>query len=207
MVVGLVAGILQSIGGVILVLVAGVVRLAGIALYTGFVVKLVDDVRDGRRDQAIGDLFSSAAPAILSLIAFGIMFAFGVVIGLILLIIPGLILLTFWSVGAPAIVAEGIGPIAAFGRSWSLVRGSAWSVFGALVVALLIVIAIGFVLGAVATPIGNGAIVGASIISNVVAAPVFALAVSVMFFDLGGGRVAEAPAASPEPPAPTAPAA
>ena len=63
------------------------------------------------------------------------------------------------------------------------------------------------VLGAVATPIGNGAIVVASIISNVVTAPVFALAVSVMFFDLGGGRVAEVPAASSEPPAPTAPAA
>ena len=74
-------------------------------------------------------------------------------------------------------------------------------------VALLIVIVIGFVLGAVATPIGNGAIVVASIISNVVAAPVFALAVSVMFFDLGGGRIAEAPAESSEPPAPTAPAA
>jgi hypothetical protein len=206
-VVGLVAGILQSIGGVVLVLVGAIVRLAGIALYTGFVVKLVEDVRDGRRDQTIGDLFSSAAPAILSLVAFGIMFAIAVAIGLVLVIIPGLILLTFWSVGAPAIVAEGVGPIAAFGRSWRLIRGSAWPVFGALVVALLIVIAIGFVLGAIATPIGNGAIVLASIISNVVAAPVFALAVSVMFFDLGGGRVADVPAASSEPPAPTAPAA
>src|ERR687897_320399 len=68
-------------------------------------------------------------------------------IGFILLIIPGLILITIWSVGAPAIVAEGAGPIEAFGRSWRLVRGDAWPVFGTLLVALVIVIVIGVVLG------------------------------------------------------------
>jgi len=171
-------------------------------------VKLVEDVRDGRRDQEIGDMFSAAAPSILPLIAFGILFGIGVALGLILIIVPGLILLTFWSVGAPAIVAEGAGPIAAFGRSWNLVRGNAWSVFGVLLVVLLIVIAIGIVLGLIATPIGNGAIIGASIISSAITAPIFALAVSVVFFDLGGGRVGEAPAeAAAQPPPPSAPAA
>src|SRR5215212_7050808 len=110
-VVGIVAGLLQAAGGVALALLAAIIRLAGQALYTGFVVKLVEDVRDGRRDQTIGDLFSSAAPAILSLIAFGILFGFGVGIGLILIIVPGLILLTLWSVGAPAIVVERVGAI------------------------------------------------------------------------------------------------
>jgi hypothetical protein len=205
-VVGIIAGILQT-GGWILGVVAGIVGLAGRALYIGFVVKLVEDVRDGRRDQTIGDLFSSAAPAILSLIAFGILFAIGVAIGLILIIVPGLILLTFWSVGAPAIVAEGAGPIEAFGRSWQLVRGSAWSVFGTLVVVLLIVIAIGVVLSVIATPIGDGAIVVANIISGAITAPIFALAVSVMFFDLGGGRAPAAPATATEPPPPAPPTA
>jgi hypothetical protein len=205
-VVGIIAGIVEAVGGIILALVAAVVRLAGHALYVGFVVKLVEDVRDGRRDSTIGDLFSSASPAILPLIAFGILFGIGVALGLVLIIIPGLILLTFWSVGAPAIVAEGVGPIEAFGRSWNLVRGNAWTVFGTLVVVLLIVIAIGIVLGVIATPIGDAAIVVASIISGAITAPIFALAVSVMFFDLGGGRVSEVPAAAdaPPPPPPTA---
>jgi hypothetical protein len=76
------------------------------------------------------------------------------------------------------------------------------------VVVLLIVIAIGIVLGVIATPIGNGAIIGASIISGAITAPIFALAVSVVFFDLGGGRVGEAPAeAAVQPPPPSAPAA
>ncbi len=200
-VVGVVAGLLVNAGGLILILLAALVRLAAHALYTGFVVKLVADVRDGRRDETVGDLFSSAAPAILPLIAFGILSAIGVGIGLVLVIIPGLILLTFWSVGAPAIVVEGAGPIQAFGRSWRLVRGDAWPVFGTLVVVLLIVIAIGVALGIIATPIGNGATVAASIISDAITAPIFSLAVSVMFFDLGGGEAtASAVPTEPTPP-------
>jgi hypothetical protein len=207
-IVGVAAGLLQNEGGVILGLLAAIIRLVGQALYIGFVVKLVQDVRDGRRDQTVGDLFSSAAPAILPLIVFSILFAIGVTIGFILLIIPGLILITFWSVGAPAIVAEGAGPIEAFGRSWRLVRGDAWSVFLALLVVLVIVIAIGFVLGAIATPISDGATVVASIISSVITAPIFAIAVTVMYFDLGGGRAPAAASTAPtEPPPPTAPTA
>jgi hypothetical protein len=202
-IVGIISGLLQT-GGLVLGILAAIVGLAGRALYTGFVVKLVEDVRDGRRDQTIGDLFSSAAPAILPLIAFGILFGIGVGIGLVLVIVPGLILLTFWSVGAPAIVAEGVGPIEAFGRSWRLVRGSAWPVFGTLLVVLIIVIAIGVVLGIIATPIGDGAIVVASIISGAITAPIFAIAVTVMFYDLGGGTApaAVAPATTTEAPPP-----
>lgn len=202
-VVGLAAGLLENSGGLVLALLAAVVRLAGHALYTGFVVRLVEDVRDGRRDQTVGDLFSAAAPAIVPLIAFGILFGIGVGIGLVLLIVPGLILLTFWSVGAPAIVVEDAGVIGAFGRSWRLVRGEAWSVFATLLVVLVIVIAIGVVLGAIATPISDGATVVASIISSAITAPIFSLAVSVMFFDLGGGT-AEAPALPADPASPPA---
>jgi hypothetical protein len=203
-IVGLVAGLLRN-GGAVLIALATIVQLAGYALYTGFVVALVRDVRDGRRDQTVGDLFSAASPAILSLIVFGILFGVAVGIGIVLFIVPGLILITFWSVGAPAIVIEEAGPIAAFGRSWRLVRGDAWSVFGALILILLIVIGIGIVLGVIATPIGNGATVVASIVSNVLTAPIYAIAVSVLFFDLGGGAGIPGPAAPGTPPPPAAP--
>jgi hypothetical protein len=207
LVVGLVAGILQSAGGLILILLGTAVRFAGTALYTGFVVKLVQDVRDGRRDQGVGDLFSAAAPFILALIGFGILFGSGVTIGFLLLIVPGLILITFWSVGAPAIVVEGIGPVDAFGRSRRLVRGNAWPVFGVLLVVLLIVIGIGVILGAIATPIGNGEVSTwiASIISTTLTAPVFAIAVTVLYFELTGGAARPGPepgAISEPPPAP-----
>ena len=60
-----------------------------------------------------------------------------------LLIVPGLFLLTIWAVTAPAIVVERRGAIEAFGRSHELVRGEGWTVFGAIVVAFLILIGFG----------------------------------------------------------------
>lgn len=206
-VVGFVAGILQAAGGLILVLLAGAVRFAGQALYTGFVVKLVEDVRDGRRDHGVGDLFSAAAPFILPLIGFGILFGIGVSIGFLLIVVPGLILLTFWSVGAPAIVVEGIGPIDAFGRSWRLVRANAWPVFGSLLVVLLITIGIWVVLAAIATPIGDGEVATwiASIVSGALTAPIFALTVTVLYFELASGAAPTAAAPPPSEPLPSAP--
>jgi hypothetical protein len=123
-----------SFGELLLVLLAVIIRLAATALYTGFVVRLVQDARDGRRDVTVGELFSSATPAIIPLIAMSILFGIGVGIGFFLLIIPGLILLTIWAVTAPAIVIEGAGALESFGRSRELVRGEGWSVFWTILV-------------------------------------------------------------------------
>ncbi len=205
-VIGVIAGLLRT-GGVILILLGAIVQLVGYALYTGFVVELVSDVRDGRRDSTVGDLFEAARPAILPLIGFGILFGIAAGIGFVLFIVPGLFLVTIWAVGAPAIVVEDSGAIGAFGRSRELVRGNGWQVLGVLVVVFLIVIVLGFVLGAIATPIGNGATIVASIVSNVITAPIYAIVASVLFFDLGGGAGIPDPAAPAAPTAPPPPAA
>jgi hypothetical protein len=197
LIVGVVAGLLDSTDSVVLSLIASIVRLIGYAIFVGFVVRLVQDVRDGRRDHSVGDLFSAATPAIASLILFGILFSIGVGIGFILLIVPGLFLLTMWSVGAPAIVVERIGAIDAFGRSWNLVKGDGWSVFGALLLILIIVIVIQLVLVAIGAAIGVGGAIVASIIAGAITAPIYSIAVSVIYFELAGGPT-PAPAA-PDP--------
>lgn len=204
-VAGLAEGILNSIGGFFLVLLGVIISAAAHALYTGFVVKLVQDVRDGRRDEEVEGLLSAAMPAILPLIGFGILFGIAVGIGFLLLVIPGLVLITFWSLGAPSIVVEREGVIGAFGRSWNLVRGQAWSVFATLIVVLLIVIVVAAVLIAIGAAIGTGGLIVASIVSSVITAPVFAIAVSVMFFDLGGGRAPAVAAAGQGQPSPVEP--
>ena len=61
----------------------------------------------------------------------------GILVGFILLIVPGLFLLTIWAVVAPVTVLERPGIFAAFGRSRELVRGHGWTVFGALVLVFL----------------------------------------------------------------------
>ncbi|WP_353508763.1 hypothetical protein [Intrasporangium sp.] len=185
--VGIASGLLQNSGGLVLGTLALIVELVGRAIFVGFVVRLVEDVRDGRRDHTVGDLFSSASDAIVPLIGFGILFGIGVGIGFILLVIPGLFLLTMWSVGAPAIVVEKEGVIGAFGRSWNLVRGDGWRVFAVLLVVFLIGLAVSAVLLAIGNSIGNGASLVAGIVAAVITAPIYAIAVSALFFDLGGG--------------------
>jgi hypothetical protein len=67
-------------------------------------------------------------------IATGIM----VVIGFILLIVPGVILLTRFTVAIPALVIEDRKGIEAIDRSWNLTKGHFWHVLGTVVVAALI---------------------------------------------------------------------
>ena len=188
-----------SWGELALVLLAIIIRVAAEALYTGFVVKLVQGAETERgRRASVGSLFSSAAPAIPALIVMSILLGIGVGIGLILLVIPGLILLTIWAVTAPAIVVEGAGPVESFGRSHQLVRGDGWSVFWTIVVVWLITALITGVLGLIGDAISGVAYGVALSIAAFVTAPIHALAVSVMFFNLGGGSPAPAPG-SPAP--------
>lgn len=59
--------------------------------------------------------------------------------GFILLIIPGLIVLVRLIATIPAVVVERATGGSALGRSWELVRGRSWPVFGAMLVALILV--------------------------------------------------------------------
>ncbi|MDP9189386.1 MAG: hypothetical protein M3O25_09075 [Actinomycetota bacterium] len=182
-------GLLAASGSFVLVVLGSIVALAAQFLYTGYVVKLVQDVRDGKRDQSVGELFSAAAPFLVTLILNGILAGIAIGIGFLLLIVPGLILLTIWAVVSPAIVVENEGVIGAFGRSRELVRGNGWPVFGAIVIAFLIVIVTQVVFGAIGAAIGDDAgrvIVGA--IGQVLVVPIAALVAAILFFDLGGGH-------------------
>lgn len=201
-VVGLLSGLLSDAGGLLASLLALIIRMAGSAIYTGFVVRLVEDVRDGRRDFSVGDLFSAAAPAIVPLALMSILWGLGVAIGLFLLIVPGLFLITIWSVTAPSIVIERVGVMESFGRSRELVRGDGWSVFGTLVVVWLITIVLAAILSAIGAALGTGGFVIGVIIASAVTAPIFSLAVSVIFFNLRGDR---APTEGPPAPSPAAP--
>jgi hypothetical protein len=202
---GVINGLLGMSESLVLILLGVLIGLAASFLYTGYVVKLVQDVRDGRRDFGVGELFSNAAPYVGTLVLNGILAGLAIAIGFVLIIIPGLILLTIWAVIAPSIVIEDKGVFEAFGRSRELVRGNGWQVFGAVVLALLIVIAVGLVAAIIGASIGDAGYVILQAFANVLTAPVAALVSSILFFDLGGG--AGAPTGPKPPAAPEAPAA
>jgi hypothetical protein len=155
-------------------------------LYQGVVVGLVREVQGGRRDLSAGDLVRAAMPVVLPLIGAGLLSGLGIGAGTVLLVVPGLILLTIWAVIAPVIVIERSGVMASFGRSRELVRGNGWPVFGVLIVAFLIAIVGNLALNAIGAGIANGALVRVvfTAIAATFTAPISALVAAVLYFRL-----------------------
>ena len=89
----------------------------------------------------------AAGPYILPVIGASILASIGIAIGFVLIIVPGLILLTYWSLIVPFIVVGRTGVFQSFGHSMRTVRGYAWRVFGTYVLVFLILIAFAIVLG------------------------------------------------------------
>jgi hypothetical protein len=188
------AGSVGTFIGVIISIVAGFLVQAAL-------VKAVQDVRDGRADLNLGETVSAALPYLGPVIAASILAGIGIAIGFVLIIVPGLILLTFWSLIVPSIVIGGEGVFGSFSKSWRTVRGYAWHVFGTYVLVFLILIVFDIVLGLVlyALPI-----VARNFISNVVSgtlvAPFLALVVTLIYYRLTAAH--STPAAEPAWPPP-----
>lgn len=164
------------------------VSLAVGTLYQGMVVELVRDVQDGRLDSSVGDLMRSVMPVLGPLIGAGVLAGLGIGGGLVLLIVPGLILLTMWAVIAPVIVVERRRVFDAFGRSRQLVKGHGWPVFGTVVVAYLTAFVAEIVFILIADSIAEGPIVRIvfSALASTIAAPIGALVASVLYYRLVG---------------------
>jgi hypothetical protein len=70
---------------------------------------------------------------LLAIVGLAICMSFAVGIGFLLLIVPGLILLTMWFVATPACVVERLGVSASMARSSALTKGYRWQVFGMMI--------------------------------------------------------------------------
>ena len=165
-------------GAAIAALVATVVSIIGYFWIQGVLVVLAADVRDGVADHSFGELFARVQPKLGALILAGILAGLGIVVGLILLIVPGLYLLARWSMIAPAIILENVSATESFSRSHALVRGRAWPVFGILIVLFVINVIVGGVVVNVAGGIAEG-FVGAWIgtaLANSLVTPFIAIA-------------------------------
>ncbi len=165
------------------VLVSLVTLILG-TFYQGMVVELVGDVQDGRRDSSVEQLFRSVAPIVLPLIGLSILLGIGVTIGFILIIVPGLFLMTIWAVAAPSLVIERRGIFAAFRRSRELVRDNGWEVFGVILLVIAIGLAVGIILAIVASGLGTAGIAVVQWVAEVLVSPFTALISAVLYFSL-----------------------
>ena len=184
-----VAALLLSFAGAAGLVIASVISLAGSIVLTGALVTAVSDARDGRIDLSIGETISRAWPFILPLLGAGILASVGLLVGFILLIIPGLILMTLWLVIGPCIVLERTGVLDAFSASTRYVRGNAWSVFGVALLALLVVVIAGAVVGVILAwlPVWLSQFL-TTLVQGAVFAPFYAIVVTLTYFALSGAR-------------------
>ena len=134
----------------------------------------------GNRQPSLGDVLATGGKFFLPLFAVNLLYYLAVVLGMILLIVPGVMMGVAWCVVGPALIAERSGITAVFGRSAELTRNHRWSIFGLAVVFAIGIMIIEGVLGAIglargfnfaaAAIVSPVAIIGAGVVSGLVTA-------------------------------------
>jgi hypothetical protein len=171
----------------------------------GALVKAVDDVRDGRADLSLSETFQRVRPQLGSIIVAGILAGLGIALGLILLIVPGLILLTWWILIIPVIVLEERRAGESFSRSRELVRGYGWSVFGVIVLTILLIIAFYIVLSLILLPAADWLrSFVQSVVGGAVTTPFIVTAWTLLYYRLKAAKEAPPPAPAQQPMPPPA---
>ncbi len=205
LVISVITALLSWALGTVGALIGLIFSLFGTFLLQAALVKAVQDVRDGRVDLDLGQTVSAVLPFLGSVAVASILASIGIGIGIAAIIVPGLILLTFWSLIVPEIVIGGAGAIESFGRSWRTVRGYAWSVFGTYILVFLMLI-VGEIVLSVILSVLHLSYGWRNFISNLVTdtlvAPFIAAVITLIYY-----RLTVAQGGQPEPGAATMPGA
>ena len=186
--------------GVFWSFVGAVIAVVGYFWVQAALVETVNDVRDGRADRSIGETYGAVRPRLGAATIAGVLAAIGIGIGLILLIVPGLYLLTIWSMLIPVIVLEGRSAGEAFTRSREVVRGNGWSVFGLVIITFLVVAIASTIIRLLFSPLPNFLDVWlGSLVAHSLTVPFAAAALTTAYFKLVAGTepASAAPLAAP----------
>lgn len=107
-------------------------------LYVGYVERLLVEMESGARRIAITRVTRGALRLVPALVAASVLAVTVPLAATGLLVLPGLWLMTRWSLFAPAISREGLGALDGIRRSNQLVRRHFWPVFATVTLSLLI---------------------------------------------------------------------
>lgn len=163
---------------------AAVAALAGEVIYAGLVAATVVAERHGeeRRTRAV-----LAELRLGRLAAVDILSALAIALGFVALIVPGFVFLAWFALVAPAVEIERLGVIASFRRSRELVRGSFWLVSALVLPVLIAQDALSSAAQSVSWwGLGDG-FAGdwaGAVLANLITAPLYAVAVTVLFLEL-----------------------
>lgn len=181
-----------SVGVVLGVVMGFVIPVIASALNQGALIFAA--VKSYRNEKAsLGESISKALPHLVPLIAISLLMTLGLGLGFLLLVIPGVILLVFWSVTVPSRVVEKTGIIRSFGRSRDLARGHFWPILGLMVIVFIASMIIGAVfslftgmsVGLDGTPetIGVAAIIF-TLLSNTITGALYASGAASLYYEL-----------------------
>lgn len=162
--------------------VVGILSLLTYTILTGAITRAAAATFVGR-DLDIGESYRFGLARFWSIVLVGILVGLAVIGGFILLIIPGIFFAVRLSCSIPALVIEDKRGRAALSRSWNLVAGFGWPVFGAFIVASLLT---GLVSGALTAPFSDNlaARAIAQSVAAVVTMPYTALVGILIYLDL-----------------------
>ena len=170
-----------------------VVQLIGNLMFLvcqGAIAVLVAAALEQDRALSAGEVLRALGDRAGSVIVVSIMAGILIMLGTILLVIPGILIAVWTVVATPVAAIEGLKNSAALGRSRSLARGQFWHVLGTMFLVWLIVLVLvlggalvlGIVFGTVGMPSGL-----TQMLSGLLMVPLFPLigvATSLLYYDL-----------------------
>lgn len=182
---------------------AGTALSVGILLllsvtYGGLITALL--CLPGENPESSGDLWERVTPVLARLIWVTLITIAAVFAGLMVLVVPGLIIVTLFAVATQVVVAERAGAFAALGRSAELVRGNGFRVFGFLILLALACLAIIALLTMITLPItgtGTAGTIVSTFLQNLIVAPLLAVGPAALYNQLSRGPAGRREPATP----------
>lgn len=136
--VGIVPNIFARVGGGAQAISALYQILVGTPISFGAAYAWLRAVRGLKPE--VGDLFAPFQRNYVSCVLAGLLLEIVIVVGFILLIIPGIILAVRLAFVPFLVIDEGRGPVEALLESWRRTSGYGWTLFGAFLLGIVIVI-------------------------------------------------------------------
>lgn len=155
--------------------------ILSVLLQATFIIATVKDLNG--QQVSLGECIGLAVGKLLPLIGLGLLMTLGIMLGIILLIIPGLILALMWIVASPVMMAEDKGIIDSLKRSAELTKGSKrW-----IVLLFVVYIILSMILGMLMIPFafaGATAIMVVGLVINTLTGAIQGTGIAAVYVDL-----------------------
>lgn len=171
--------------------VGSLITVAGTLLLTAAVAACAGNDAVSRSPRR-GDVAARLRHGLGAATVVALLTAVAIIVGSFLLIVPGLVAFTVWSLAGPAAVMEGSGPGTALARAARLSRGHRWRILGATLLILIITVAIETVISSIVVALMPGLsdiaalIVGdaATVVVSGVTMPWVASVIALLYVDI-----------------------